>query len=65
MMDVFTQFIKNPIPYEWEAGTKNRTEKQENGMILAKFCDIWAKKEWRGFICEGLISENISYGVRI
>ena len=27
VMDVFTQFIKNPMPYEWEKGTKEQDKK--------------------------------------
>ena len=49
MMDVFTQFIKNPIPYEWEAGTKKQDRKAGKRDDIGKILRYMGKKRMAGF----------------
>ena len=38
-MDVFSQFIKYPVPYDWEEGTKEEDKKAwERDQISVQFC---------------------------
>lgn len=48
MMDVFTQFIKNPIPYEWEAGTKKQDRKAGKRDDIGKILRYMGKKRMAG-----------------
>ena len=48
VMDVFTQFIKYPIPYEWEAGTKKQDKKAGKRDDIRKILRYMGKKIMAG-----------------